>query len=115
VTLDGKPLSGATISFCPTPPTVGPLSSTAVIDGKFQFTRANGPIAGQHKVHIRTQIEDHEPIPGEPIVPPPVDPIPIEYHDETILVAEISHDSAEDELEFHLKSKPAAAGPAGSR
>ncbi len=48
VTLDGKPLDGATIRFVPKG--TGQGAATLLVDGRFRFDEATGPTAGEHQI-----------------------------------------------------------------
>lgn len=52
VKLDGNELASGVIRFIPTGGTQGPAASTAVQNGKYQFSDSDGPIAGAHRVEI---------------------------------------------------------------
>lgn len=51
VSLDGQPLSDATIVFEPLD-TEGTLASTAIVGGRFEWTKQDGPPAGRYHVRI---------------------------------------------------------------
>ena len=48
----GQPMPAGSISFLPIEGTSGPAANTSITQGKYQFTQANGPVAGRHRVVI---------------------------------------------------------------
>ncbi len=52
VTLDGRPLSKALISFLPIGNTEGPKVSGVVQDGRFSIPAAKGPLPGEFQVKV---------------------------------------------------------------
>lgn len=52
VTVDGKLLSGATITFEPINATGGPNASTAVLNGRFAFDESASLRAGTYRVRV---------------------------------------------------------------
>ena len=105
VTLDGQPLSEATIMFQPTQG----RASIATTDsaGKYSLTYLDGvpgALLGAHKVIIRTEV------PGEDGQPPIVkEKLPKKYHEQTELTAEVKPGS--NSFDFALTS----AGGSGKK
>src|SRR6478609_6418436 len=103
VTLDGQPLSNATVMFQPT----NGRASVATTDsaGKYSLTYLDGvpgAILGSHKVIIRTEI------PGEDGQPPIAkEKLPKKYHEQTELTAEVKRGS--NTFDFPLTSQAAGA------
>ncbi len=62
VTVDSQKVSKGSISFFPARDTVGPTTSTAIVDGHYSFTRENGPHAGKYRVVIG--VTSNEPAAG---------------------------------------------------
>jgi hypothetical protein len=99
VTLDGQPLSEATVMFQP----AEGRGSVATTDtaGKYSLTYLDGvpgAIIGQHKVIIRTEI------PGEDGQPPiKKEKLPKRYHDNTELTADVKAGS--NTVDFPLTSQ----------
>ncbi len=52
VTMDDQRVDRGEIRFLPTDGTSGPAAATHVIDGDYQFTTANGPVVGKHRVRL---------------------------------------------------------------
>jgi len=52
VSLGNVPLASGQIRFIPTGTTSGPAAAAAIVDGKFAFTEADGPIVGTHRIEI---------------------------------------------------------------
>jgi hypothetical protein len=103
VTLDGKPLAGATVMFQP----LEGRASLGTTDeaGKYSLTYLDGvPGAklGKHKVIIRTEV------PGEDGQPPIVkEKLPPRYHDHTELTAEVK--PGNNTFDFSLTSGRSAS------
>ncbi len=55
-TLDGKPWSGS-LALRPVRPVIGPTTSIEVNEGTFQFSRSDGPVAGQHQAILMPKSE----------------------------------------------------------
>ena len=91
VTLDGKPLGGATIQFVPSDPNAPGGTSGEFEDGKFEIGSGRGPMAGSYRVMISSRMEvevDTTQPPGE-APPPKKDPIPAKYNTQSDLTAEV--------------------------
>jgi hypothetical protein len=52
VTVDALRVERGSISFLPTGETVGPAATTAIVDGRYEFTRINGPYTGTYRVKV---------------------------------------------------------------
>jgi hypothetical protein len=50
VKVGGKPVAKGSISFYPAEGQAGPAANTAIVNGRFQFSRDDGPFAGPHHV-----------------------------------------------------------------
>jgi hypothetical protein len=76
VTLDGKPLEGATVSFVPTTDGLRDSASLSDANGKFVLMTAgatkNGAMPGEYDVFVEKRIAVDDA--GNPIVEKPVDP-----------------------------------------
>lgn len=55
VNVEGEPLKRASISFIPAD---GPAANGEVVDGRYEFTAADGPVPGTQKVIIDSIIVD---------------------------------------------------------
>jgi len=106
VTLDGQPLSGASIQFVPDDPNAPGGTSGEVEEGKFIIERARGPVAGSYHVMISsrtgTKVDASQP-PGEAPAPRK-DPIPAKYNTKTELKVEVKA-GGPNTYEFPLVSK----------
>ena len=58
VKFDGRSDLSGRIRFAPAKGATGPVASTEVKDGGYQFTRDNGPVAGAHQVVLELAVED---------------------------------------------------------
>ena len=56
VTFAGKTDLSGTITLIPTEGIQGPSASTSIVDGKFAFTAAQGPVAGKHLANVRMEM-----------------------------------------------------------
>ena len=52
VTVDAIKVRRGSISFLPTGATVGPAATTAIVDGRYEFSRTNGPYVGTYRVQV---------------------------------------------------------------
>lgn len=64
VVREGEPISEGTIQMNPTGG--GPAAQTIIKDGKFQFTKVNGPVEGKQEVVITRTLQRAEVPPGTP-------------------------------------------------
>jgi hypothetical protein len=101
VTLDKKPLAGASLVFQPASgrPSYG-MTDTS---GRFELEYGEGvpgALLGRHTVIIRTEFWGEGP--GDPRATP--EKLPKKYHDETELTAEIK--PGKNTIEFDLTSSP---------
>ena len=71
VTREGKPIREGVIQMVPT--VQGPAVQAAIVEGKYEFTDANGPVEGEQVVTILRVLEKVVP-PG--VAPKEVDPLP---------------------------------------
>ena len=114
VTLDGKPLAGATVSFQPTAEREGieaPLGSTGKTNDKGEYTLQTitgkpGAVVGKHKVAISRhaqQVGDSDaraPRGGWPLK----DQVPTQYNEQTTLTYDVPAGGS-DKADFALKSR----------
>jgi hypothetical protein len=54
VTLDGQPLETGRLTLFPIDGTKGPAAGTEIKGGVFTLSTADGPVAGKHRVEIRS-------------------------------------------------------------
>ncbi len=52
IRIDGLEDGNGSISFFPTDGNRGPAASTAIVAGRYEFTKENGPYAGPHRVMV---------------------------------------------------------------
>lgn len=108
VTYDGQPVANGSMGL-------GPVDSktkgvvTDIIDGHYEFTRANGPVGGKYTVWIEAQRPSGKKIPSED-GSAPVDQliqyIPAAYNVNSTLEVEITADR--NDLDFHLEKVAAS-------
>jgi hypothetical protein len=67
VIVEGTPVAKGTISFLPAPGNNAQPAHTSIEDGKYRFSKANGPFAGSHRVviGIKTSPNDEPTAPTE--------------------------------------------------
>jgi hypothetical protein len=58
VQLDGKPLDKGAIRFSPIEGTKGPIVGGTIENGRYQLSKAVGPMEGRHRVEIKCQSKD---------------------------------------------------------
>ena len=102
VTLDGKPLPGATVIFQPED---GSRPSIGVTDesGRYELgytQKVKGALVGKHRVSITTGQEGEDDS-GETVIV--VEQVPVQYNVESQLVKEVT--SGSNEIDFPLDSK----------
>lgn len=103
VTLDGKPLSDATIIF--TPKGSGAASAASIVDGRFSLTEMDGPTVGQHGIRINPhEAELEEAVPSELTRSNRRPRIPRRYQQEGALSVDVNDEK--QLLKFELSSKP---------
>ena len=113
VMLDGQPLSSGVIRFIPQEGTEGPGAAAQIINGKFQFSDDDGPIAASHRVEIEATefqgfaIDDEAAFAvyvqntgRSPLASNPIPPI---YNRASTLKAIVT-DAEDQEFEFSLSS-----------
>lgn len=54
VNLNGTPLPDGTIRFVPVGSSSGPKVSVSVVEGSFEATAENGPVAGENRIEIES-------------------------------------------------------------
>jgi hypothetical protein len=107
VTLDGRPLDSASITFIPVDPNAPGGTSGEIQAGSYKIGSDRGPVAGSYKVAIATvppsAAGSEPPPPGEAPKPKP-DPIPARYNAKTTLTADIKA-GGPNILDFALDAK----------
>lgn len=62
---DAEPVERGSISFIPAEGSNGPSATAGITDGRYQFDKSNGPLAGHYKVVIAVQSPEKKlPEPG---------------------------------------------------
>jgi len=94
VTVGGQPLVAGRILFTPIAPTEGPAVSARIQDGKYQLTKAEGPILGQNGVQVEADLDlgfalDDEAAYAKRGKPLPPNPVPPEFNVKSVLVADV--------------------------
>lgn len=109
ITLDGKPVPGATISFFPEDPQGSPSYGGTDYDGKYtmMFTRDKyGAMLGKHRVEIETQkiaADEAAEMRAEGQELPSYVAIPKKYRDQGALSAEVK--PGDNLIDFALSSR----------
>ena len=91
VTLDGKPVDQALITFIPTGTANGPNAVGLIELGEYALEPENGPVIGSMRVEIREAPAEDEPPPGETSKGFQTRgvPIPAQFNAQSKLTAEI--------------------------
>lgn len=97
VTIDGTPLKTGLITFLPASPDVPTQGGSAIVEGKYSLSRAQGLVPGQYKVVISSPEDKPEEFtdkstnnnaPGMPPIPAK-EVIPAQYNNKSLLTAEV--------------------------
>lgn len=86
VTLGGQPLSRGRILFLPVAPSVGPVVSARIQDGKYQLSAADGPLVGTNRVEVDAErdlgfaVDDEQAFALSGGAPLPVNPVPPQFN-----------------------------------
>jgi hypothetical protein len=109
VTLDAQPLAEGTIHFMPSSSEATTEVSEVIKDGKYAFSKFNGPVPGPYKVQISApEPQNFQPpagkTPGEFVIPVAKQSVPEKYNLKTILTATIKPDHS-GAVDFPLSSK----------
>jgi len=95
VTVGGQPLAMGRILFIPETPNQGPAASAAIAAGEYKIPTAEGPVVGQNRVEVESDlnlgfaIDDEAAYAKRGGRPLPHNPIPPQYNRDSTLVAEI--------------------------
>ena len=111
VTLDGKPIPGATIIFLPTKDTTAPASGGTIgEDGTYTVAFKGAPSLGDYRVEIRgVKHKTGRKLPAPPPSPPGtmieevVELIPDRYHKESELLVELKQ--GQNQSDFALTTE----------
>ncbi len=105
VTLDGKPVQGATLTFVPEAPGASPSYGSTDAEGKYSLMYSRdktGAMVGKHNVEIATQkLTADDMAEGAPV--PEYVPIPKKYKQPGALTAEVKE--GENVIPFDLMTK----------
>jgi hypothetical protein len=111
VTLDGKPLSRATILFLPAEGKAKVKATGTIQDGRFQIAPEDGPLVGKCRVEIypeTIELEELEAARGKDRRKPPgplnAVQIPPQFNVRSQLTADLAPNQ-ENSLEFNLSTK----------
>ena len=100
VTLDGRPLDRATVTFQPPAGRFSVAETDAEGHYRLKFTNSKfGAIPGTHTVRIISKVLYQEGVPNSGRA----ELLPAKYHENTVLTADVSPDNAE--INFDLQSK----------
>jgi len=58
VTRAGSPVARGTVSFLPAEGHSGPAATTGIAEGRYQFSKTDGPVAGPHQVIVSLALDD---------------------------------------------------------
>jgi hypothetical protein len=116
VTLDGEPLSDATILFVPMTGVTGPKVMLPIVDGAFTAAASHGPVLGSHRVEIRLtpdeafahdDEEKWQELQRQRVRVARPASLPVIYNEQSILKADIEKPAGEQPqtLTFELKSR----------
>jgi hypothetical protein len=109
VTLGGRPLASGMITFSPQA-TPEPVATALIRDGAYSLSRAEGPVAGPHRISIwareATGKQIKDPFDPEGVVEEVVEVVPPRYNTRTELAADV-RDGDPNKFDFALDaSKP---------
>jgi hypothetical protein len=114
VQLDGIPMSSGVIRFVPAEGNGGPAAVAKIIGGEFDFTSADGPIAGPHRVEIEATDHQNFAIDDESAFaaqmqktgrsPLANNPVPAIYNSASTLTATVEN-RPDQTFDFDLKTK----------
>jgi hypothetical protein len=109
VTLDGKPLEDGNIKFTPTSPEAGTEGAAHISNGKYAFSKSDGPVPGPYRVEISSakggEFEHPEgKTPGEVLPPRATELVPEKYNLASQLKATVKAGQTEP-IDFPLTSK----------
>ena len=106
VSVDGQPLAEGTISFYPDVKVKGSLVQAKIVEGKFTFSKNDGPALGAHRVSISAAKKTGKKVSVEGVESEEiVESIPWQYNLETSLTADVKPSPAKNDFKFELKSQ----------
>jgi hypothetical protein len=117
VSVNGVPLASGDISFVSVGPAAVPSSGAAIVQGEYEISAEQGPMAGQYQVQIRAfrgtgrmiwdgNGDERAPASQKKYVETTAQFIPAKYNDASVLKAEIVAGQV-NELNFELQAPPA--------
>ena len=98
VTVGGQPLAKGRILLLPVAPSTGPTVTAPIVNGEYQLTDREGPIAGPNRVEVEAEmdlgfaIDDEAAFARRGGRPLPPNPIPAAFNRDSNLVIEIKPD-----------------------
>jgi hypothetical protein len=117
VTVDGRPLERGDIQFLPTKGSQSGAGWGSIVDGAYEISGSDGPVAGDYSVSITSSVKpatsstSADELPGEPIDESPAGAISETYNLRTVLKATIVSDKP-NRFDFNVTS---AKTPSRSR
>jgi len=119
VLFDGKPMAAGVIRFIPAQGTKGPAAVGAVNQGFYEIPKAQGPVAGPHRIEIEGQVELPFEIDDEQAFakafretkgkPLPPQPVPAQFNHQSTLTADVLADG-QTKFDFDLTRTPVSSG-----
>lgn len=95
IVIGGQPIKSGRILFLPLPPTEGPATSVAVVDGAYRAERSAGPLIGHHRVEVEGAldlgfpIDDEQAFAARAAMPLVRQPVPPEFNLQSQITTEI--------------------------
>jgi hypothetical protein len=112
ILFDGQPLQAGQIRFVPADGTKGPSAAAQIDKGFYEFSPANGPVVGKHRVEIEAipnatfELDDEAAYAKaqkeKNAVPLPPQPIPPQYNERSTLTATVDP-KGEKKFDFNLQ------------
>ncbi|MDX1947834.1 MAG: hypothetical protein SFU86_20720 [Pirellulaceae bacterium] len=118
VTVGGQPLKSGRILFLPLAPNQGPTASAMIVDGQYNLSDLDGPVAGPNRVELEGDpaailgfaLDDEEAFAKRGGRPLPPDPIPPAFNRQSSLVAEVQADEP-NTFDIAVPGRTVAARP----
>lgn len=109
VDLNGKPLDRAIIRFRAAEGENRVISTGTIIDGEYQIAAKDGPLIGKMRVEIEFDNEDElehsQQKKGQRQPQRKRRVLPACYNKKSVLTANVSKDSEQNQFDFHLKTR----------
>ena len=105
VSYDGQPLPNGTIGFAPQDASTGKAAGAEIIDGRYEISHDDGPLAGTYQVRVYAERPTGRKLQADEGSSETIDQmvqyIPPLYNDRTTLTAELTADR--EDLDFTLE------------